>query len=377
MTIKINFSGDVCFSGFFSKQENIDFFDDKIINFLKDSDYNILNIEGAMSSSSFRAKAGISLASPPHTIEILKQIQCNIFNLANNHIMDSGVDGLQDTLSLAHSEGIRTFGAGLNLSDASSPLFIKVENVTVALIALCHPEGLIASSTTSGIFSDDQTDAMIETIKFCKQKADWVILNYHGGEEFTFVPMPKRRQQFHKYIDYGVDAIVAHHPHVVQGYEIYNDKFIFYSLGNFIFDIPSHKNFQGTNESLILKLAITKGNICFETLFTQINRSTMTVTTKKKNEKFILYKNEFHSLWENACMIFMKHKYKIHMNGELISSEKSFLKKLNKLPFSLQLLLKNIKFILWFCLSCRAVNERPKNIGYLVYIFRRLLLKLG
>ena len=59
---------------------------------------------------------------------------------------------------------------------------------------------------------------------------------YHGGDEFFHVPMPYIRKQLKGYLDWGCDIVVAHHPHVVQGYEMLGKKAIFYSLGNFIFD---------------------------------------------------------------------------------------------------------------------------------------------
>ena len=110
---------------------------------------------------------------------------------------------------------------------------------------------MIASKNTEGVFCDIYEDHIRSKIIKAKTKCDWLILNYHGGEEYTRYPMPKKRSKLKKYLNYGVDVIIGHHPHVVQGIEKIDNKFIFYSLGNFIFDIKQQRDKKYINDSVL------------------------------------------------------------------------------------------------------------------------------
>jgi poly-gamma-glutamate synthesis protein (capsule biosynthesis protein) len=127
------------------------------------------------------------------------------------------------------------------------------------MIAVCHKEGMIADKNSAGIFCIEKNLNLIQSITAeLKQKHDWVFLNYHGGEEYTQIPMPSRKKLLRKLTNTKADIIIAHHSHVFQGYETYNEKPIFYSLGNFVFDIPPHKNIHFIEQTAILNFNFTK-----------------------------------------------------------------------------------------------------------------------
>src|SRR5690606_40272204 len=89
---------------------------------------------------------------------------------------------------------------------------------------------------------------------------------YHGGEEFTLFPMSQRRKMLQKMAQFGVNAIVCIHTHLVQVYEVINNVPVFYSLGNFIFDYKEHAKMNYTKISAILCFDITKNTFNFNFL---------------------------------------------------------------------------------------------------------------
>lgn len=272
--LRIGFSGDVSFTGFFASQgTNVEAtFAPAVVNFLRDNHFNVFNIEGPLTSAACTKAGGIALTSPPSSMLALTELGCRVFNLANNHITDAGVQGLRETIRLAQSAGIATFGAGEDLQQAAQPLIIEQNGVRVGLIGITHNEGMLASPDSPGVFCDRRWKDVARVIRGAKASCDWVVVNYHGGEEFTAIPMPSRRERLFRYIELGADLVVAHHPHVVQGYERSKNKSIYYSLGNFIFDMAEHTQRQGTTDSTLLRVTFTKEDYKVETVFTRIDR---------------------------------------------------------------------------------------------------------
>ena len=86
----------------------------------------------------------------------------------------------------------------------------------------------------------------------------------HEGHEFSQIPMPYLRNKYHRFLEYGADIVVGHHPHVVQNYEKVGDKIIFYSLGNFIFDTDYQRLQNYTENGILLKLSFTQDSYSWE-----------------------------------------------------------------------------------------------------------------
>ena len=102
-----------------------------------------------------------------------------------------------------------------------------------------------------------ETEKMIEAVKKAKQKSDFVIVSMHSGNEYVNKPNSSQVNFAHSAIDAGADLVIGHHPHVVQILEKYKDKYIFYSLGNFIFDQQASE----TRKGLMIKVYFTKDEI--------------------------------------------------------------------------------------------------------------------
>lgn len=221
---------------------------------IKSADYSIVNYECPAVLGNYPPieKCGPNLSSSPKGIEAIKYAGFNIATLANNHIMDFGVPGLMDTVSLCSQYNIDAVGVGKNLEDASKILYKRKDGETLAIINCCEHEFSIAGNDSAGANPLNPIQQYYK-IKEAKQNAGYVLVIVHGGTEHYNLPTPRMKETYRFFIDIGADVVVNHHQHCYSGYELYNGKYIFYGLGNFCFDKGEQKcNFW--NEGYVLKL---------------------------------------------------------------------------------------------------------------------------
>ncbi len=206
-------------------------------NILKDSDITVANLEAPLTQrpDAFMQKEFI-LKMDPEVAGAIKAAGFGVVTLANNHIMDYGQDGLQDTIKLLDKADLKHVGAGKDLKDARTPAIVGIKNKKIAFLAYSKvfPEEFYATresgGTAQGIFEYVRYDIME-----IKKQVDFVIVSFHWGEELTKYPKEYQIKLAHIAIDSGASVIIGHHPHVVQGIERYKNGLIFYSLGNFVF----------------------------------------------------------------------------------------------------------------------------------------------
>ena len=125
--------------------------------------------------------------------------------------MDFGITGLENTIRNLDINKINYFGAGMDLDKSSKIAYFTKNNITIALIGICHVEGNIADNNKAGIFSNKHKEELKKRIFEAKKMSDWVVLNYHGGAEFTYLPIPHKRDLLHEYLKYGIDIIIGNH----------------------------------------------------------------------------------------------------------------------------------------------------------------------
>ncbi|HWR61660.1 MAG TPA: CapA family protein [Clostridia bacterium] len=187
----------------------------------------------------------------------LKDAGFDILNLANNHTMDQGREGLLDTVELLESSGIRTLGAGKSRSEARKPVFIEKGWTKLGFLGYSDfpPEGYMYDEDKADVARPDMK-TLKEEIRTAAEQCDFLVVSFHWGKEFDSYPGDRQREMAHAAIDSGAGLVIGHHPHMLQGAEEYKGKLIFYSLGNFVFDRQLHK---GTDESVMLDIAVTDG----------------------------------------------------------------------------------------------------------------------
>lgn len=277
------FTGDIGFDHYMEdrfKDEN--FLSPAITEYLKSADHVITNVEGALSLGEKNASANavVSLlhSMNPEVATFLQNINSDIWNLANNHIMDAGPKGMEDTLRIAKKSNALTIGAGMNISEASTPIYLK-EAGGIGMFGVGYQRGCRkATDEVPGSFSWSDMERIEKTIKEIKSKCRYCIVVAHGGEEFTSLPSPYTRKRYMDYLSMGADIVVSHHPHVPMNYETFeNGKAIFYSLGNFVFDTDYQRRQFNTEKGIFLKIVLDKEHFEFEGFGIKINREKETI----------------------------------------------------------------------------------------------------
>ncbi len=206
--------------------------------FLKDANYSV-------PTGSFSFKAN------PLAVTGLTLAGVDVVSLANNHILNAGQQGLKDTLSILQENDITAVGAGLDEEEAGRGVLVERDGWRVAFLAYAYPDdNSVATTKRAGIVSLDK-ERLISDIARWRQQADLVIVLMHAGTEYVAQAGEAQIDFAHAAIDAGADAVIGHHPHWPQNWEIYNNKPIFYSLGNFVFDQMWS---VGTSQGLLARL---------------------------------------------------------------------------------------------------------------------------
>ena len=271
----IIFTGDIGFDRYMDHRwEDDELLSKPILDFFHSADHVAANVEGALIDAVDDGSRGVFFhAMNPAATKVLKDMHADIWCVGNNHTMDAGREGVISTRKIARELGCRTIGAGLNEAEASEPIYLEeaggIGMFGVAYMAECIP----ATATEPGIFRWDDMDYIKKRIDEVKSKCRWCVMVSHGGEEFTSMPSPYTRDRYLRFLELGADAVVAHHPHVPENYELFPDgKAIFYSLGNFIFDTNYQRAHLYTDVGVLLKLIFTEEKLDFEAMGIQIVR---------------------------------------------------------------------------------------------------------
>ena len=233
--MNILITGDFYISDSFLNKNLID---QSVIDLFADADYRIVNLEAPITANHAKnkiVKTGPHLRMSEETaIPYLKKLNVDALTLANNHILDYGVNGLDDTFTVLNKNKIAYVGSGNNLKEATQTLRVEKNGLRIAILNFCENEWSIAEEDKAGANPMDIINNVIQ-IKAAKVKYDKVICIIHGGHEHYNLPSPRMVKQYRFYVDSGADAIVGHHAHCISGFEEYNNSPILYNLGNFIF----------------------------------------------------------------------------------------------------------------------------------------------
>ena len=211
---------------------------------LTQNDFNLANLESpivdncpSVSGNTFK------FCGDPKFIPSLLQNKF-IVNLANNHILNYGQSGLDQTKKYLDDSSIKYF-----YSHIPSTEFLKYSQNGINF-------GFVGFDLSGG--HSYELQSITNLVSKYNSQVDWLVVSLHWGAEYLDKPEAWRVDFAHHLVEAGADIIHGHHPHVYQEYEIYKNKPIFYSLGNFIFD----QNWSvPTSNSNIIRLTLDKNNI--------------------------------------------------------------------------------------------------------------------
>lgn len=201
----------------------------------------------------------------PEWLTALQKHGITHLNLANNHSIDQGREGLIDTKKNITSAGMTPLGAGENMIEASEPVLLASESRNIWLIpSLRLALENYAYLTDKPCVSQEPIDSLLSRVYHLRQTDSTavIIVSLHWGGEHTLQPVARQRLDAHQLILAGADAIICHHTHTLQTIETFRGKMIYYSIGNFIFDQQKPLN----SKACIVSLNITKDSLVTETI---------------------------------------------------------------------------------------------------------------
>lgn len=191
---------------------------------LAGSDLAFANLESPMTAAASVIPGSYDLRAPREAVQALTFAGLDVVSVANNHALDDGQTGLEDTLSVLAQAGLQA------VRDGSVAVISKVNGMTLAWLAfddISHPIDIKNS---------------LALIASARAKADLVLVSVHWGLEYAPAPTPREKMLAHQWVEAGADLVIGHHPHVIQPAEVITRSpsgrtaLVLYSLGNALFD---------------------------------------------------------------------------------------------------------------------------------------------
>ena len=201
----------------------------------------------------------------PEWLQTLHRHGFTHLNLANNHSIDQGREGLMDTHRNIQRAGMVPIGAGATMNEAVQPVLLAESPRRVYLVpSLRLALENYAYLPDQPCVSQEPMDSLLERVRMLKRADSTaiVIVSLHWGGEHTLQPVPRQRVEAHQLIIAGADVIVCHHTHTLQTIEEFRGKKIYYSIGNFIFDQAKPLN----SRACMVRLNIKRDGFTVETV---------------------------------------------------------------------------------------------------------------
>jgi hypothetical protein len=239
-SLRIVAVGDLSFNGAYARvlqRQGTDFPFRHVAQPWRGADLLLGNLESPLTTAPKVVPAKLTLRAAPQAAEALRDAGFDAVALANNHAMDYGARGLEQTRANLAAAGIPAVGAAENADRAAAPLILHRQGQSIGLLAFCHVEqrsALYAGPDSPGVAAFEIEDA-VRRVRELRAQVDWVIVQLHWGQELAALPLPQQRVWARALVESGADLILGHHPHILQPLELIGGVPVFYSLGNFLF----------------------------------------------------------------------------------------------------------------------------------------------
>ncbi len=242
------------------KVKGMDYPFDKVRDILKQGDVVFGNLESPICDTGkpISKTKEVIFRSPVETASSLKNAGFNLLSLANNHSLDFRSPCLIQSMDLLAQLQINTIGVFPKTQRIQSPVILTIHGIKIAFLGFSavSPEEFYSKDNEVFVAPSYLPDVR-EGVREAKSKSDLVVVSFHWGQEYQEAPTSYQVKIGHAAIDAGADIILGQHPHILQGIEHYKKGWIFYSLGNFVFDLQNEK----TWDSVILKIDLAKNGM--------------------------------------------------------------------------------------------------------------------
>lgn len=309
---------------------------------LSSCDFRIINLEAPIEDGKNNTvqKSGPIIKHPESIVDFLSELKIDALTLANNHIMDAGESGFHYTKKKLNDYLL--MGAGC-WEDAYQLHVIENNGLKIGFLNLCEMQfGMLSDEWTQGEGSIgcawvNHAKANQLIVKSATE-VDFLVAIVHAGLEMIDVPLPEWRNRYREMIDMGCDAIIAHHPHIVQGYEIYKGKPICYSLGNFCFNGGVSNSLIDWNIGALAILDFNKNDLSLNLKGCQFKDNCLRLVEQDAWEKKIdqlcqyLNVNYYMERVNDSCKIMMHDYWNLFAMGGLFSPKAFSIKNLARLP---------------------------------------------
>lgn len=221
--------------------------------FISKADLTIINLESPLIENCPLTNEGFVFCGSDKHVEGLSLSGVDVVGLANNHAGDYGVAGLTETSNNLSKIGVSVYG--------TSDFPIHYKEIKGTKFAFLGFNDIGASKGNILSASEENIKKFLEV---AKNNSDFVVVAFHWGNEYVSEPTKRQNDLGKLAIDLGADLVIGNHPHWIQGYEVYKEKYIFYALGNFIFD---QEWSQKTKEGFYIKSVIQDKKVKSMTLY--------------------------------------------------------------------------------------------------------------
>lgn len=225
---------------------------------LAEGDLNLANLETPVTTRRAPADKTFTYRMPPESLDAVRAAGFGLVSLANNHTLDQGPGGLTDTLAALDARSIARAGAGRNAAEARRPAVVEVRGTKVGFLSysLTFPKSFWADRDKPGTAFGHETWVRAD-VAALRARVDVVLVAFHWGAEKRETPKQYQRTLARAAVEAGADAVIGHHPHVLQGIEVIDGKPVLYSLGNYAFGSSSNV----AKDSALARLVVEGGRL--------------------------------------------------------------------------------------------------------------------
>lgn len=227
---------------------------------LATADIRFANLEGPLSEQNGETMSPnnpLVFTGPPAGADALARGGFTIVSTANNHAWDYGKRALVETIENLDRVGVLHVGTGRTRAESRKHVTVERNGLRVAFVAVTDVfnHGPLATHEADELIARADPAMLADSIAAARKDADVVVVSYHGGDEYNDAPLARARSVLHGAIDAGADAVLGHHPHVVQAVEWYKSRPIVYSLGNLLMQMHRDRPWTGYGYFARLTLA--------------------------------------------------------------------------------------------------------------------------